>query len=219
VGVSLGSTDPFDREHLLRLKELERAVRPALVSEHVSWSSVGGRFMNDLLPMPYTAEALQHLTRRIGELQDWLGREVLIENVSSYLSYEGPEFTEWEFLAALVAESRCGLLLDVNNIYVSAMNHGFDALDYLHGVPHHAVREMHLAGHSLVRAGERDIRIDTHGAPVCPEVWALYESALQYVGPVPTLIEWDTDIPPLEVLMAEAARADRVMELRHAAAA
>jgi uncharacterized protein len=219
VGLSLGSTDPLDRDHLRQLKELVTAVRPGLVSEHVSWSSVGGRFMNDLLPMPYTGEALRHLARRIAELQDWLGRQVLVENVSSYLRFEGPEMTEWEFLAELVTESDCGLLLDVNNIHVSAMNHGFDALQYLRGIPPEAVGEMHLAGHSVLQAGEREIRIDTHSAPVCGAVWSLYAAALDHVGAVPTLIEWDTDIPPLPVLLDEAAKAEQLLGVHHAAAA
>ncbi len=219
VGLSLGSTDPLDFHHLSQLKGLVGEIRPALVSEHVSWGSIDGRWMNDLLPMPYTGEALRHIAGRIDQLQNWLGRQVLIENVSSYLSFKGPEMTEWEFLAQLVEECGCGLLLDVNNIYVSAMNHGFDAHEYLRGIPRAAVQEIHLAGHSVQRSGATEIRIDTHGAPVCPEVWALYAEALAFVGNVPTLIEWDTDIPPLAALLAEAARADQLLETRHAAVA
>jgi uncharacterized protein (UPF0276 family) len=219
VGLSLGSTDPLDPQHLAQLRQLVTGLRPALVSEHVSWGSVGGRWMNDLLPMPYTGEALRHIAGRISQLQDWLGRQVLVENVSSYLSFTGPEMTEWEFLARLVEESGCGLLLDINNIYVSAMNHGFSAHDYLRGVPRTAIQEMHLAGHSVQRTDGVEIRIDTHGAPVCAEVWSLYADALAIIGHVPTLIEWDTDIPPLATLVAEAARADEFLEARHAAVA
>ena len=219
VGLSLGSTDPIDTRHLTQLKRLVHDIEPALVSEHVSWGSVGGRHMNDLLPMPYTGEALRHIGGRIAQLQDALGRQVLIENVSSYLSFRGPEMTEWEFLASLVDECGCGLLLDVNNIYVSAMNHGFDALDYLHGIPRAAVQEIHLAGHSLQRTGGCEIRIDTHSAPVCDQVWSLYARALSLVGNVPTLIEWDTDIPSLPTLLAEAAKANHLLEARCAVAA
>ena len=219
VGLSLGSTDPLDMQHLTALRRLVCDVRPAMVSEHVSWGSIDGRWMNDLLPMPYTGEALRHIAGRIDQLQHWLGRQVLIENVSSYLSFKGPEMTEWEFLARLVEECGCGLLLDVNNIYVSAMNHGFDAHEYLRTIPRAAIQEIHLAGHSVQHSGGTEIRIDTHGAPVCPEVWALYAEALAIVGNVPTLIEWDTDIPPLATLLAEAARADQFLETRHAAVA
>jgi uncharacterized protein (UPF0276 family) len=219
VGLSLGSTDPLDPQHLAQLRQLVTGLRPALVSEHVSWGSIGGRWMNDLLPMPYTGEALRHIAGRIAQLQDWLGRQVLVENVSSYLGFTGPEMTEWEFLARLVEECGCGLLLDINNIYVSAMNHGFSAHDYLRGVPRAAIQEMHLAGHSVQRTDGVEIRIDTHGAPVCAEVWSLYADALAIIGHVPTLIEWDTDIPPLATLVAEAARADEFLEARHAAVA
>ena len=156
---------------------------------------------------------------RVREVQDVLGRQILIENVSSYLQFKGAELTEWDFLAALSRESGCGLLLDVNNVYVNALNHGFDALAYLEGIPRHSVREMHLAGHSVRRIGERDVRIDTHDAPVCDEVWTLYATALERFGPVPTLIEWDSNLPALDVLAAEAHKADRMMEVHRARAA
>jgi uncharacterized protein (UPF0276 family) len=219
VGLSLGSVDPLDLGHLAELKRLVRQFEPMLVSEHLSWGSMLGRFMNDLLPLPYTEESLQHLTQRIRELQDALARQVLIENVSSYLQFSCAQLTEWEFLAALVRESGCALLLDVNNIYVSAMNHGFDPIEFIDAMPRTAVRELHLAGHSVNRVGEREIRVDTHSAPVCPAVWKLYRHAIQRFGAVATLIEWDTDIPPLEVLVAEAHRADRIVEDLHARAA
>jgi len=219
VGLSIGSTDPLDTVHLAETARLVREQQPMLVSEHVSWGSAGGRFTNDLLPMPYTQEALRHMLARVDQVQDALGRQILIENVSSYLEFKGAELTEWEFLVALARESGCGLLLDVNNVYVSAMNHGFDALTYLNGIPPLAVREMHLAGHSVRRVGEREVRIDTHDAPVCDEVWALYSVALERFGPVPTLIEWDSNIPALDVLAAEAHKADHIMEGHRARAA
>jgi uncharacterized protein len=219
VGLSLGSTDPLDAVHLAEIARLVREHQPMLVSEHLSWGSAGGRFTNDLLPMPYTDEALRHMVARVRQVQDALGRQILIENVSSYLQFKGAELTEWDFLAALSHESDCGLLLDVNNVYVSAVNHGFDALTYLDGIPRHTVREMHLAGHSVRRVGERHVRIDTHDAPVCDEVWALYAAALERFGPVPTLIEWDSNIPALDVLAAEAHEADRMIEVHRARAA
>ncbi len=219
VGLSIGSTDPLDAVHLAQIARLVREHQPLLVSEHLSWGSADGRFTNDLLPMPYTEEALRHMIARVRQVQDALGRQMLIENVSSYLEFKGAELTEWDFLAALAHESGCGLLLDVNNVYVNAMNHGFDALTYLNRIPRAAVREMHLAGHSVRRVGPRDVRIDTHDAPVCEEVWTLYSVALERFGHVPTLIEWDSNIPTLEVLAAEAHKADRMMEVHRARAA
>lgn len=219
VGLSLGSTDSWDREHLWRLKRLVHLSDPAFVSEHLSWGSVNGAYLNDLLPLPCTEEALAHMIRRVGELQDYLGRQILIENVSSYLQFTSSTLQEWEFLAALADESGCGLLLDVNNVFVSSANHGFDARNYLSYIPRRHVREMHLAGHSINRYEDAEILIDSHSAPVCAAVWNLYEFALQRFGATPTLIEWDTDLPALAVLVAEAARADRYLELTRAVAA
>ena len=212
VGLSLGSTDPLDTNHLREVKRLVWELEPVLVSEHLSWSSVGGRYLNDLLPLPYTEEALRHTAARIGDVQDALGRQILIENISSYLRFECNEVPEWEFLSALVRESGCAILLDINNLYVNSMNHGFDAYSYLYGISTAAVQEFHLAGHTLTRCGGRDIRIDTHDSHVAGEVWDLYGVALQRFGPRPTLIEWDVDIPALSVLQAEAAKADAMME-------
>ena len=219
VGLSLGSTDPLDRDHLRRLKRLVGWSEPAFVSEHLCWGSVNGTHLNDLLPLPQTEEALRHMIARVREVQDELGRQVLIENISSYLQFTHSRLTEWDFLSALATESGCGLLVDVNNIYVSACNHGFDARQYLAALPRRAVQELHLAGHSRNRYGDREILIDTHAAPVCDAVWELYEAALQCFGPVPTLIEWDAELPTLEVLLAEAAKADRRLEQVHALAA
>jgi uncharacterized protein (UPF0276 family) len=223
VGMSLGSTDAFDAEHLRRLVRLIHLSEPVLVSEHLSWSSVGGTFLNDLLPLPYSQEALDHMIRRVQQIQDRLGRQILIENVSSYLQFHASSMTEWEFLAQLALHSACGLLLDVNNVYVNSRNHGFDAREFLQHLPRTAVKEVHLAGHTVNRWREgdqtREILIDTHSAPVCADVWELYRFAVQRFGALPTLIEWDTDIPPLEVLVAEAARADEHSRLRHDVAA
>jgi len=219
VGLSLGSADPLDREHLHRLQRLVDRFEPAFVSEHLSWGALGGRHANDLLPLPYTEESLQLMIDRVTQVQDLLGRRILIENVSSYLTYTCSTLTEPQFLTALAVESDCGLLLDVNNVYVNARNHGFDARDYLVGIPRRVVMEIHLAGHSTNRHGDREILIDTHSTHVCEAVWSLYELALDRFGDVPTLIEWDTDLPDLDVLVAEAATADQRRERLHGLAA
>jgi uncharacterized protein len=219
VGLSLGSVDPLDPEHLRKLKRLIARCEPALVSEHLSWGSFDGTYLNDLLPLPYTDEALAHTIKRVGEVQDFLGRQILIENISSYLQFTGAQIPEWEFLARLARESGCGLLVDVNNIYVNACNHGFDPVHYLASLPREPVQEIHLAGHSTNHYGGRELRIDTHSAPVCPAVWELYQFALHCFGPLPTLIEWDADLPALEILVAEAHTADRFLEQSRALAA
>jgi len=212
VGLSLGSTDALNREHLARLRRAVERFQPGLVSEHLSWSSVNGRFANDLLPLPYTDEALRHVSARIAQAQDALGRQILIENVSSYVAYRCSTMSEWEFVAGVAAESGCGILLDLNNIFVAAHNHGFSCDEYLEGIPATAVQEFHLAGHTRIDIEGQPLLIDTHGSPVCDAVWALYHHALRRFGPQPTLIEWDTDIPALEVLRAEARTADTMRE-------
>ena len=219
VGLSLGSSDALDRDHLRRIRRLVNRFEPAFVSEHVSWGSVGGVHLNDLLPLPYTWEALRHLALRVAEVQDALGRQILLENVSSYLQYTVSELTEWDFLGSLVRESGCALLLDLNNIFVSSRNHGFDPIEFLTAIPRTAVREIHLAGHTANRYGDQEILIDTHSTHVCDDVWALYDAALDRFGSVPTLIEWDTDIPALGVLVDEARKADLRREARHDLAA
>jgi uncharacterized protein (UPF0276 family) len=219
VGLSIGSTDPLDKPHLAKLKHLIERFEPALVSEHLSWGSIGGRYLNDLLPLPYTQEALYHLVARVSQVQDLLGRQILIENISSYLQYVESSIPEWDFLAELVERAGCGVLLDVNNIYVSARNHGFDPGAYLRGIPRHAVQEIHLAGFTVNRFEDGEILIDTHNRPVHPPVWTLYRQAVQRLGPIPALIEWDSDLPELAVLVGEAQQADAILEERHARAA
>lgn len=204
VGLSVGSTDALKPAHLAQLKSLIEAVEPVLVSEHLSWSSVGGRFLNDLLPLPYTEEALNHVTERVLQTQEQLGRQILIENISSYLQLCESAIPEWEFLAALAECSGCGILLDINNIYVSAANHGFDARQYLRSVPTAHVKEMHLAGFTHNRFEDGEILIDSHNQRVAPAVWQLYAEAVGRFGPTPTLIEWDTNLPELGVLLDEA---------------
>ena len=208
VGLSIGGEAPLDEAHLDALAALLQRFEPRWFSEHLAWSSHGGTWLNDLLPLPYTEEALALVTARVRELQDRLGRQVLIENLSTYLQFTDSTLAEWEFLAALVRDSGCGLLLDVNNVYVSAFNHGFDARRFIDALPADAIGEIHLAGHDVEPFAGGELRVDTHGREVCAEVWELYEYTLGRVGAVPTLIEWDTDLPALERLVAEAARAD-----------
>ena len=215
VGLSLGSTDALSQTHLAKLKRLAQRIDPFLISEHLCWGHAGGRHLNDLLPLPYTEEALAHMVSRIAEVQDVLGRRILIENVSSYLEFADSTIPEGEFVAEVSRRAGCGILLDVNNIYVNSVNHGFDAQDYLKSIPAEAVGEIHLAGFDM--AGE--CLIDTHGNRVAAPVWDLYENALLRLGPKPTLIEWDTAIPELAVLLAEAGRASNYLEKLHARAA
>jgi uncharacterized protein (UPF0276 family) len=215
VGLSLGSTDPLDTGHLAKLARLVDRVEPARVSEHLCWSSVDGRHFNDLLPLPYTPEALAHVCARVSATQDFLRREILVENVSSYLTFPESSIPECEFVAAVAARTGCRLLVDVNNIYVNARNHGIDADAYLAAIPPAMVAEIHLAGFDA----SGPCLIDTHGAPVAPEVWSLYEQALRRYGRVPTLIEWDTDIPEFAVLQREAATAQSLLDACLAVAA
>ena len=212
VGLSLGSADRLREPHLAKLKRLVERIEPALVSEHLCWGAFGARHFNDLLPLPYTRETLALMATRIDQAQNALGRELLIENISTYLEFRARDFSEFEFLAELTRVSGCGILLDVNNLYVNAANHGHDAVRALQALPAAAVREIHLAGHSR----SADCLIDDHGSRVAPPVWQLYASARRHAGDVPALIEWDTDIPALEVLLAEAARADALREPPHA---
>jgi hypothetical protein len=216
VGLSLGSTDPLDARHLGKLRELARRIEPGFVSDHLSWSSVEGRHLNDLLPLPYTEEALAHFCRRVNEVQEALGRSILVENPSSYLQYVDSSIPEWDFLRAVAQATGCGILLDVNNIYVSAGNHGFDARDYVDAIPAHAVKEIHLAGHTRNETDAGAILIDTHDQPVAAAVWSLYAHAIERFGAVPTLIEWDSDLPALAVLVDHAQQAERLMAERHA---
>ena len=221
VGLSLGSAEELDADHLRRVGNLVRRIDPGLVSEHLSWSIVDGVYLGDLLPLPLTEEALDTVCRHVDRLQALLQRRILVENPSSYLRYAHSTIPEWEFLTALAQRTGCGILCDVNNIYVSACNHGWDAMAYLDALPATAVGEIHLAGHSLKQLEDgRSLRLDDHGSCVAPAVWDLYAQALDRFGPVPTLVEWDTNIPPLEVLLAEAARAGALLEnASHALAA
>jgi uncharacterized protein (UPF0276 family) len=214
VGMGLASATPLDQEHLTALRRLCDTVQPAAVSEHLCWNTVAGMVINDLLPFPYTQEALFNVISRVEQVQEKLGRQLLVENLSSYLSFTQSEMSEGEFLAELTRRTGCGILFDVENLYVNARNLGVDAEAFIMAIPAEAVEEYHLAGFS-VRDG---CLVDTHDHPVYPEVWKLYEFALQHIGPRPTLIEWDSDIPALPVLMGEAAKAQQRLEECHACA-
>lgn len=208
VGLSIGGADGLDSNHLRQLQALVERVEPAAVSEHLCWSAIGGRWLNNLLPLPYTRAALDLVCAHVDQVQEALRRPILMENVSSYLRFLPEDMPEWEFVAAVARRTGCGLLLDVNNIHVSACNHGFDAHQFLAGIPVDAVAEIHLAGYEEVDG----LLIDTHSRPVYPAVWALYQAALQRFGAQPTLLEWDQDIPALAVLQAEAATAQGYLD-------
>ena len=212
VGLSLGSAEGLDREHLARLKTMMDFFQPGLVSEHGSWSVADGVYLNDLLPLPYTEEALTILCRNIERAQEAFGRRILVENPSSYLQFDASRMGEAEFLAEAVRRSGCGLLLDVNNIVVSAENHDFDPLAYLQALPHEAVGEIHVAGHAEVELEGHRLLIDDHGSRVPAAVWDLLEAALAHCGPLPVLVEWDTAIPELSVLLEEAATAQGALD-------
>jgi len=214
VGMGLASNVPLDQAHLSALHHLCEEIQPAAVSEHLCWNTAPDlnnnqtMVINDLLPFPYTQEALSNVIKRVDQVQEKLGRQLLVENLSSYLSFSNSEMTEGEFLAELVKRTGCGILFDVENLYVNVRNLGVNAEAFIKALPTDAVKEYHLAGFS-----ERDgCLVDTHDHAVYPEVWELYESVLQHIGPRPTLIEWDSDIPALSVLMGEAAKAQEYLE-------
>jgi len=199
VSLSIGSSEPLDFDYLAALRRLADRVEPMWISDHLCWTGVAGRHLHDLMPMPYTEEAVAHIAARVRNVQDYLGRQILLENVSSYVTFVDSVLTEWDFLNAVVEAADCAILLDVNNIYVSSRNHGFDPVAYLDAMPAERVRQIHLAGHT--HAG--DLLIDTHDQPVPDPVWALYGEALRRLGPVPTMIERDDNIPPLDELLLE----------------
>jgi len=199
VSLSIGSTAPIDRDYLKALKTLMHRVEPAWVSDHLCWTGTDGVNLHDLMPLPYTREALRHLVPRIREVQDTLGQRILLENVSSYVAYQSSEMSEWEFLAQLSREADCLLLLDVNNVYVNSVNHQFEPDEFIRGIPVDRVAQIHLAGHER----QESFIIDTHDAPIVEEVWALYRRTREHLGSVSTMIERDAHIPPLEELLAE----------------
>ncbi|HZY02334.1 MAG TPA: DUF692 domain-containing protein [Anaeromyxobacteraceae bacterium] len=206
VSLAIGSVDPIPERYLADLERLVRRIQPALVSDHLCWGTHRGHYLHDLLPLPYTEEALAHVVSRVQEVQDRIGRRLLLENPSSYVGFKDSTMVEWEFLAELSRRSGCGILLDVNNVYVSARNFGFDPLTYLDGIPADRVGYFHLAGHS----DKGKYLLDTHDGAVPAAVWDLYRQALRRFGRVPTLVEWDDRIPPLEEVVAESRRAAAV---------
>jgi uncharacterized protein (UPF0276 family) len=212
VGLSLGSAEGLDQAHLDRIRQVAERIEPDLMSEHIAWSVNGGTYLADLLPLPMTEEALAVVCRHVDQVQSTLGRRILVENPSTYMQFHHSTIPEWEFMAAVAAYTGCGILCDVNNIYVSAKNHGWDPLVYLAALPPDAIGEIHLAGHTVRELADGGtLRIDDHSSRVIGQVWSLYEEALRQFGPVPTLIEWDNNIPPLDVLVEEARHADALM--------
>jgi uncharacterized protein (UPF0276 family) len=209
VSLSIGSTQPLNREYLKALKALMQRVEPHWISDHLCWTGTDGVNLHDLMPLPYTEEALNHLVPRIQEVQEFVGERILLENVSSYVSYKNSSLTEWEFLAELSARADCLLLLDVNNVYVNSVNHYFDPTEFLRGIPRQRVAQIHLAGHER----QESFIIDTHDAPVAESVWNLYRFACERFGAVSTMIERDANIPPLEDLLWELDIARRMTEM------
>jgi len=213
VSLSIGSTDPLDRDYLTQLRALAARVEPAWISDHLCWTGVAHRNLHDLLPLPYTEEAIDHVAARVREVQDFLGRRILLENVSSYVSFAGSQLSEWEFLSAVCERADCLILLDVNNIYVSSINHDFDPHAYLAGVPGDRVQQIHLAGHE----DHGDYIIDTHDHPVPDPVWQLYADTIRRLGPVSTMIERDDNIPALDELVTELDHARQLAAAQDAA--
>ncbi len=208
VSMSIGSVNGVDLEYLRKLKQLEQRIQPMWVSDHLCWTGVHGRNLHDLLPLPFSAEALCVVKRNVEQVQEYLQRPLVLENVSSYVEFKESEMTEWEFLTEVCQATGCRLLLDINNIYVSAFNHGFDATEFIQGVPVESVQQFHLAGHQ----NNGDHIIDTHDHPVCSDVWSLYREALNRFGFVPTMIERDDNIPELEELLAELGQARTIAD-------
>jgi uncharacterized protein (UPF0276 family) len=218
VSLSLGSTDELNWQHLKQLRDLINHVNPCLVSEHLSWSSIDGQYLHDLLPLPYTEEALAHVAARIQVVQDFLQRQILIENISSYVQFTASTISEPEFLCAVAEQSGCGIVLDINNIYVTATNLGFNPATYFDNLPTKQVQELHVGGFSTSMINDREVLIDSHNRPVVPAVWDLYKKAVELLGRKPTIVEWDTDLPSLETLCLEAYRAEKIMRETYVAA-
>lgn len=218
VGLSLGSYDELNWQHLKKLRELINRINPCLVSEHLSWSSIHGRYLNDLLPLPYTQEALDHLVLRIQQVQDYLKRQILIENISAYVCYPESEMPEYEFLRQVALKSGCGILLDINNLYVNSRNLGVDTNAYLNAMPTESIQEFHLAGFTSTTIDMNEVLVDSHNRAVMPAVWDLYREAITILGRKPTIIEWDTDLPSLDTLCLEASKAETILRESYVAA-
>ncbi len=210
VSLSIGSTDPLDREYLTQLKTLAERIQPVWISDHLCWTGVRGQNMHDLLPLPYTEESISHVVDRVKQVQDFLGRRLMLENLSSYVTFRQSDMTEWEFLSEIANRADCLILLDVNNIYVSSINHSFEPVDYIRGIPAERVWQIHIAGHTTNESGA--IMIDTHDMPVKDAVWDVYADAMSELGPVSTMIERDDNIPALDELLDELSTARRICE-------
>jgi uncharacterized protein (UPF0276 family) len=220
VGLSLGTAEGLDQAHLERIRQVAERVEPGLMSEHIAWSVIGDAYLADLLPLPMTEETLDIVCRHVDQTQSYLKRRILVENPSTYVTFRHSAIPEWEFMTAVAQRTGCGILCDVNNIYVSAENHGWDASAYLAALPSAAIGEIHIAGHAVRELPDGNtLRIDDHGSRVISEVWSLYHEALARFGAVPTLIEWDNNIPPLETLLQEARHADRLITVAEIEAA
>lgn len=218
VSLSLGSADELNWKHLTQLKELYQRIDACLISDHLSWSSYNGQYFHDLLPLPYTDESLAHLVERIRQVQDFLGKQILIENISSYVEFTHSTIPEWEFIRAAAEQSGCGILLDLNNIYVSATNLGFNPDTYLAAIPENLVQEIHLAGFTTCIIDEKEVLIDSHNQRIMPAVWDLHRQSVKRFGAKPVIVEWDTDLPALETLCLEAYRAENIIKENYVAA-
>lgn len=211
VSLSLGSTDELNWHHLTQVKELSKRVDASLVSDHLSWSSYNGQYFHDLLPLPYTEESLEHVAGRIRQVQDFLGRQILIENISSYVNFNHSTIPEWDFIRAVAEQSDCGILLDINNIYVSATNLGFNPLTYIEAIPGKLVHELHLAGFTTMILDEKEVLIDSHSARIVPAVWDLFRQTIRQLGTKPVIVEWDNELPGLDKICLEAYRAENII--------
>jgi len=211
VSLSIGGTDPLDKTYLKQLRDLADRVKPVWLSDHLCWTIHAGKNIHDLLPLPYNSTTIDHLVNRIRQVQDYLGRQILLENVSSYLTYKESQISEWEFFSTVTEKADCMMLLDINNVYVSAVNHHFDPADYLHGVPQERVQQIHLAGHTDYGG----FIVDTHDHPVVDSVWTLYQLALELYGPVSTMIERDDNFPPFQELLDELDHARQIGQVVH----
>lgn len=216
VSLSLGSTDELNWRHIKQMAELIDLIDPCLVSDHLSWSSINGQYWHDLLPIPYIEEAIPHIVDRIKQVQDYLKRQILIENVSSYVTYKHSTIAEWDFLREVAEQSGCGILLDVNNVYVSSTNHHFNPEKYLNAIPGKLIQEIHLAGFTSTTIGGKEVLIDTHSRAVLPAVWDLFSTAVRLYGTKATVIEWDQNLPSLETLCLEAFRAEQILREAYA---
>ncbi len=218
VSLSLGSTDEINWHHLTALRDLNKQIDACLISDHLSWSSFNGQYFHDLLPLPYTEECLAHVVERIQQVQEFLGKQILIENISSYVTYPQSTIPEWEFLRQVAESSGCGILLDITNIHVSATNHGFNPMTYLDAIPAHLVQQCHLSGFSTMVIDGQELLIDSHSQRIMPAVWDLFTSANQKLGVKPVIIEWDNHLPALDKLCLEAWRAESIIKEHYVAA-